>query len=135
MSMKTVFVVDDSGINLMKADEALSDHYEVITMLSASTMFELFDSVIPDMILLDIMMPDISGFDALKQLKADVRYKGIPVVFLTSLNDAAEETRGFEMGAADFIKKPFLKPILLDRIKTVLESGASNSNSGGNSGD
>ncbi|MCL2442693.1 MAG: response regulator [Treponema sp.] len=121
--MKTIFVVDDNGINLMKADEALSDHFNVFTILSAFTMFELFDDVIPDVILLDIMMPDINGFDVLERLKADVRYMGIPVIFLTSLNDAAEEARGYEIGAADFIKKPFSKPILLDRISKVLESG------------
>ncbi|MCL2759288.1 MAG: response regulator [Treponema sp.] len=123
--MKTIFVVDDNGINLMKADEALSDHFNVITISSAFTMFELFDDVIPDMILLDIMMPDINGFDVLERLKADVRYAGIPVIFLTSMNDAAEEARGYKMGAMDFIKKPFSKQILLDRIKTVLESGDS----------
>ena len=121
--MKTIFVVDDNGINLMKADEALADHYDVITISSAITMFEIFGDLIPDMILLDIMMPDMSGFDVLKRLKSDVRYKEIPVVFLTSINDAAQEARGYEMGAADFIKKPFSKPILLDRIKTVLEQG------------
>ena len=123
--MRTIFVVDDSGINLMKADEALTDHYNVITILSALTMFELFDDIIPDMILLDIMMPDISGFDVLERLKADARYAGIPVIFLTSMNDAAEEARGYEMGAVDFIKKPFSKQILLDRIKTVLDAGGS----------
>ena len=121
--MKTIFVVDDNGINLMKADEALTDHYNVITILSALTMFELLDDVLPDMILLDVMMPDISGFEVLERLKADARYAAIPVIFLTSINDAAEETRGYEMGAVDFIKKPFSKPVLLDRIKAVLESG------------
>jgi len=121
--MKTVFVVDDSGINLMKADEALTDHYNVFTIKSAFTMFKLFDDIIPDVILLDILMPDINGYDVMKRLKADVRYAGIPVIFLTSMNDAAEEARGYEMGAEDFIKKPFSKNILLDRIKTVLESG------------
>ena len=121
--MKTIFVVDDSGINLMKADEALRDHFNVITISSAFTMFDLFDDVIPDVILLDILMPDINGFDVLKRLKADARYEGIPVIFLTSIKEAAEEARGYEMGAEDFIKKPFSKNILLDRIKTVLESG------------
>jgi len=119
--MKTIFVVDDSGINLMKADEALADHFNVFTIASAFTMFELFDDIIPDMILLDIMMPDINGFDVLKRLKADARYAKIPVIFLTSTKDAAEETRGYEMGAVDFIFKPFSKPVLLDRIKSVLE--------------
>ena len=121
--MKTIFVVDDNGINLMKADEALTDHFNVITISSAYTMFELFNDVIPDLILLDIMMPDISGFDVLERLKADVRYAKIPVIFLTSMNDTAEEARGYEMGAVDFIKKPFSKQILLDRIKTVLDAG------------
>jgi len=120
--MKTIFVVDDNGTNLMMADEALTDHFNVITILSAFTMFELFDDIIPDMILLDIKMPDINGFDVLERLKADARYAGIPVIFLTSLNNADEETRGYKMGAADFIKKPFSKPILLNRIKTILES-------------
>ena len=118
--MKTIFVVDDNSTNLMMADEALTDHFNVITILSAFTMFELFDDSIPDMILLDIKMPDISGFDVLKRLKTDARYAGIPVIFLTSLNDAAEEERGYKMGAADFIKKPFSKPVLLERINTVL---------------
>ncbi|MCL2441365.1 MAG: response regulator [Treponema sp.] len=121
--MKTVFVVDDSGINLMKADEALSDHYNVFTIASAFTMFKLFDDIIPDVILLDILMPDINGYDVLKRLKADERYAGIPVIFLTSLNEAADEDYGYEIGAVDFIKKPFSEQILLDRIKIVLESG------------
>ena len=125
--MKTIFVVDDNGINLMKADEALTDHFNVITISSAFTMFELFDEVIPDLILLDILMPDINGFDVLERLKADEKFKGIPVIFLTSINDDTEEKRGYEMGAVDFIKKPFSKPILLDRIKTVLESETANS--------
>jgi len=121
--MKTIFVVDDSVINLAKADEALSDHYNVFTISSALTMFKLFDDIIPDLILLDILMPDINGYDVLKRLKADVRYKGIPVIFITSMNEAADEAHGYELGAVDFINKPFSKQILLDRIKTVLESG------------
>jgi len=119
--MKTIFVVDDSSINLSKADDALSDHYDVITISSALTMFELLDNLIPDIILLDIMMPGIDGFEALKRLKDDTRYEGIPVIFLTGRNDAATEARGFEMGILDIIEKPFSKEILLDRIKTALE--------------
>jgi len=133
--MKTIFVVDDNGINLMKADEALTDYFDVITISSALTMFELFDDVIPDMILLDIMMPEMDGFEALKRLKSDRRYEGFPVIFLTSINDSAEEARGYEMGAVDFIKKPFSKPFLLKRIKTILETRAAKSKSGGNAND
>ena len=120
--MEMIFVVDDSSINLAKADEALSEHYDVITILSASIMFELLEDVTPDIILLDIMMPEIDGFEALERLKSDTRYKGIPVIFLTSKNDAATEARGFGMGVSDFIEKPFSRAVLLNRIKTVLES-------------
>ena len=84
-------------------------------------MFEFFGKIIPDLILLDIMMPEINGFDALKQLKANTQYAKIPVIFLTSKNDIDTKTLGFELGIADFIEKPFSEPILLDRIKTILE--------------
>ena len=118
--MKTIFVVDDIITNLLMAEKALSDHYEVHTMLSASTMFELLDNVLPDLILLDIMMPDINGFDALKQLKADTRYAEIPVIFLSSKNDTATANLSFEIGGIDFIEKPFTEPDLLSRLTTIL---------------
>jgi len=119
--MKTIFAVDDNRINLLTAEEALSEQYNVFTLSSASLMFELFDDVMPDLILLDILMPDISGFEALKRLKADKRYASIPVIFLTSKKDADTEALGFEMGVVDFISKPFSKPVLLNRIKTHLD--------------
>jgi len=118
--MKTIFAVDDNRINLLTAEEALSEQYNVFTLSSAALMFELFDDVMPDLILLDILMPEISGFEALKRLKADKRYAGIPVIFLTSKKDADTEALGFEMGVVDFISKPFSKPVLLNRIKTHL---------------
>ncbi|MCL2196727.1 MAG: response regulator [Treponema sp.] len=118
--MKTIFVVDDNTVNLMTADKTLSDFYNVITLASASTMFEFLNNTIPDLILLDIMMPDIDGFEALKRLRADMNYTDIPVIFLTSKNDADTEALGFEMGVIDFISKPFSGPVLLNRIKTHL---------------
>ena len=118
--MKTIFVVDDNNINLVTADETLSDSYNVFTLASASTMFDLLNDIIPDLILLDIMMPEINGFEALKRLKADERYMRIPVMFLTSKNDINTEARGFEMGIVDFITKPFSKLALLNRIKAYL---------------
>jgi len=120
--MNTIFVVDDNSANLLVADELLSDDYDVITMLSVPKMFELLEKITPDLILLDIMMPDISGYDALEQLKADIRYKEIPVIFLTSKTDETAEKKGLEMGAADFVTKPFSAPVLLSRIEKVLHS-------------
>ena len=118
--MKMIFIVDDNNTNLLKADEVLSGHFNVITISSVVTMFEILDSVLPDIILLDIMMPDINGFDALKQLKADTRYENIPVVFLTGMKDDVSRTTGFELGAKDFIEKPFTESVLLSCINTVL---------------
>jgi len=117
---KTIFVVDDSITNLSIAEDALEKHYRVITMASADKMFALLDKVAPDLILLDVAMPGMSGFDAIKRLKADIRYAGIPVIFLTALTDSYNETYSIELGAADFITKPFSEPVLLHRIKQHL---------------
>ncbi|MCL2500824.1 MAG: response regulator [Defluviitaleaceae bacterium] len=118
--MKTIFAVDDNRINLLITEEVLSDRYEVITMLSAAVMFELLEEITPDLILLDIMMPEVDGFAALKRLKEDKRYEDIPVIFLTGKKDNDAEVLAFEMGITDFISKPFSAPILLNRVKMVL---------------
>ena len=118
--MKTIFVVDDNNVNLLAADEALSPHYRVFTLPSASSMFEILEDIIPDMILLDILMPEIDGFEALKLLKANNKWALIPVIFLTSRNDASTESIGLDLGAVDFISKPFSRPVLLNRIKVHL---------------
>ena len=118
--MKTIFVVDDNNANLIMAEAALSDQYNVFTLASASVMFELLEDVMPDLILLDIMMPEIDGFEALKQLKANPRHAEIPVMFLTGRNDSTTEVHGFEMGVMDFITKPFSGPVLLNRVKKHL---------------
>ena len=119
--MKTLFIVDDNIMNLLTAKEALSGHYNIITLSSATNMFEILEEVTPDLILLDILMPEVNGFEALGRLKSDKRYMDIPVIFLTGKTDTETESRGFEMGVIDFIGKPFSKPVLLNRIKSHLE--------------
>jgi putative two-component system response regulator len=119
--LKTIFIVDDNDVNLSTAEKALSKQYRAFTLPSASSMFELLNNVVPDLILLDILMPQMDGFEAMRLLKDDTRYQGIPVIFLSGRSDAATEARGLEMGAADFISKPFSEPVLLNRIKTHLE--------------
>jgi len=119
--MKTLFIVDDNIMNLMTAKEALTGHYNVITLSSAGNMFELLKDVQPDLILLDILMPVMNGFEALERLKADPNLTDIPVIFLTSKTDTDTEIRGFELGVIDFIGKPFSKPVLLNRIRAHLE--------------
>jgi len=90
-------------------------------MLSAAKMFALLEKVTPDLILLDIEMPEMSGFEALICLKANPSHKNIPVIFLTGYTDDSVEARGFELGVVDFIAKPFSTPVLLNRIKMHLE--------------
>jgi len=119
--MKTIFIVDDNDVNLSTAKKALSKQYRAFTLSSASAMFELLKDIMPDLILLDILMPEMDGFEAMQLLKGDGRYSDIPVLFLTGQNDAATEAHGFELGAVDFLSKPFSEPVLLNRIKTHLD--------------
>ena len=119
--MKTIFVVDDSDTNLSMAEVALEDNYRVMTMPSAAKMFNLLEKVTPDLILLDIEMPEMDGFQALKKLKSESLWVNIPVMFLTGRNDADVEVQGFELGAVDFVTKPFSASVLINRIKTHLD--------------
>jgi putative two-component system response regulator len=118
--LKTIFVIDDSDTNLSMAESVLEDQYHVMTMPSAAKMFELLKKITPDLILLDIEMPEMDGFQALEKLKADSQTTEIPVMFLTGRNDAVVEAQGFEMGAVDFVTKPFSAPVLINRIRTHL---------------
>jgi len=119
--MKTIFIVDDNDVNLSIAEKALSKQYRIFTLSTASDMFELLNNITPDLILLDILMPEMDGFEAMRLLKSDKRYSDIPVLFLTSRNDSSTEAHGFDMGAVDYVSKPFSEPVLLNRIKTHLE--------------
>lgn len=118
---KTIFVVDDNDTNLAMAKDALKEQYRVMTLPSADKMFAFLEKMIPDLILLDIEMPDQDGFQALEKLKAEPKYAKIPVIFLTGMSHAANEVRGFQLGVIDFISKPFSEPVLQNRVKTHLE--------------
>ena len=120
--MKKIFVVDDNTANLLVAEEALSEQYDVFTLSSAAAMFDLLNTVTPDLILLDLLMPQINGIEALKRLKDDTRYADIPVMILSASDVSTVEPFDFEMGVVYFIKKPFSKQVLLDLIKTRLSS-------------
>jgi len=119
--MKTIFVIDDSDTNLSMAKEALKEQYKVMTLPSAAKMFTLMEKITPNLILLDIEMPEMDGFEALRLLKSNGARADIPVIFLTSTTDAGVEARGFQLGVVDFITKPFSAPVLLNRIKCHLD--------------
>jgi len=114
---KTIFVVDDSISNLTMAAEALAPHFAVRTIPSGEKTIAILEKVKPDLILLDIEMPDMSGFEVLEQLKQDKRHMDIPIIFLTARTDFATETKALEMGVVDFVGKPFNPSVLLNRIK------------------
>jgi len=118
--MKTIFVIDDSEVNLTKVKQALENEYRVLTFVSAIRMFAVIKKVTPDLILLDIEMPETNGFQILETLKKDTKTAQIPVIFLTASNDEATETHCLEMGALDFITKPFSVPVMLNRIANFL---------------
>jgi len=112
-----IMLVDDSLGNLMVAKEALSDVYTVITVPSASKMFELLARYAPKLILLDIDMPEMNGYEAIKILKNHPKTKNIPVIFLTAMSDSSSELQGLSLGAIDYIIKPFSAALLKKRIE------------------
>ena len=113
---KKIFLVDDTEFSLVRTKQFLKDCYTVFTLDSSSRMFELLEKVKPDMILLDINMPDIDGYQALKILKANVRYAAIPVIFLSGKHDEESIIKGLSLGAVDHIVKPYTPKDLHDRI-------------------
>jgi len=119
--MKSIFIVDDSDTSLLLAKEALKEHYRVLTMSSAARLFKLMEKFIPDLILLDIEMPEMDGFETLQKLKSNNFYKDVPVIFLTNYREDSIESFGFELGVVDFISKPFSTPVLINRIKMQLD--------------
>jgi len=121
--MKTIFVIDDNPVNLATAKQALSGSYRVLTIPSAERMFSLFSKITPDLILLDIEMPEMDGFTALAKLMANEHTTKIPVMFLTASRDSEMEAKGLALGAMDFISKPFSAPVLLNRIANHLHIG------------
>jgi len=119
-SRKNIFLVDDEIINLKMGKSALSDFYNVFALESGASMFELLDVVLPDLILLDVNMPGMDGYEAIGLVKENERTSEIPVIFLTSINEKEMELKGLSMGAVDYIAKPFSGPLLLKRIEIHL---------------
>nr|WP_315020540.1 diguanylate cyclase [uncultured Aminipila sp.] len=119
--MKSILVVDDSQFNLMVVQKALEKDYEVTTKLNGKEGIKFAKNNAVDLILLDIEMAEISGIDTFKLLKKDSRLAKIPTIFLTGLTDHEVERTCLDLGARDFITKPFNEPVMLQRIKMVLE--------------
>ncbi|MDR1424508.1 MAG: response regulator [Azoarcus sp.] len=120
VNRKLVMLVDDNPANLMVGKENLASDYRVLTMPSAAKMFEMLGKHTPELILLDVDMPEMNGYDAIRKLKADPGTTDIPVIFLTAMSDAEHELQGLSLGAIDYISKPFSAPLLRKRVEVHL---------------
>ena len=118
--LKKIVTVDDSVTNRTILKNMLKPLYEVYPVESAVMMLKLLERVKADLILLDVEMPDINGFDAIRLLKNNPVTSDIPVMFVTALNSEKNEMQGLMLGAIDYIYKPFSAPLLLRRIETHL---------------
>ena len=122
----TILVVDDTPDNLALMSALLKNTYRVKVANHGDKGLRIATSVTPpDLILLDVMMPDIDGYEVCRRLKADPRTCHIPVIFLTARSEAEDEQKGLSLGAADYITKPISPPILLARVATQLTLKAS----------
>jgi phosphoserine phosphatase RsbU/P len=116
---KTVLVVDDAPSNIQIVSSILKDTYKVRVATSGTKALELMKvAPLPDLVLLDVAMPGISGYDVCSRLKVDPETRDVPVIFLTGQTEIEDETRGFEVGAVDYIHKPFSTPIVKARVHT-----------------
>jgi signal transduction histidine kinase len=117
----TILVIDDNPMNLKLLDITLSKQgYTIIKEDNGLNASQRVYETMPDLILLDIMLPDISGFEICQQLQTDPITQSIPIIFMTALTDTVDKVKGFSLGAVDYITKPFQKEELLARVRTHL---------------
>lgn len=121
-----ILVVDDTPANLSLMNDLLGTSYRIKAANSGARALRIAAAIPrPDLILLDIMMPEMDGFEVCRQLKADAQTRDIPVIFLTARTEVQDEQIGFQLGAVDYITKPISPPILLSRVQTHLTLKAS----------
>jgi len=117
----TVLIVDDNSANLGVLSDALDQAgYEVWAAKSGKMALERVKYALPDLILLDVMMPEIDGFETCRQLQANPKTQQVPIIFMTALSDTAHKVEGFQLGAVDYITKPFQQEEVLARVKLHL---------------
>ncbi len=122
MNKKKIMVVDDNVTNLNIARKALEDSYEVVLLLNGPKALKVLEKNKPDLILLDVEMPDMNGFEVIEKIKAmGSPYDEIPVIFVTAKDDTNSEFEGLDLGAVDYVIKPFSFPLLLKRVELHLK--------------
>jgi PleD family two-component response regulator len=116
-----ILIVDDTPTNIQILNETLEKDHKIFFALNGSEALKKVESLQPDLILLDIMMPVMDGFDVCRKLKEHELYKNIPIIFITALDQPDEESRGLRLGAADYVTKPFNPDIVMLRVRNHLE--------------
>ena len=117
---KTILAVDDTLANIDVVKGVLSQDYLVQAALNGKVALKIIEKQKPDLILLDIMMPDMDGYEVCRVLKSKEETKNIPIIFLTAKAQVDDETKGLSLGAIDYITKPISPPILKERVKNHL---------------
>src|SRR6516225_486040 len=118
---KVVLLVDDAPANIQVVNSILKDAYKIRVATNGAKALELAKGTpAPDLVLLDIVMPEMDGYEVCTRLKSDPETRDIPVIFLTGQTETEDETRGFEVGAVDYIHKPFSPAIVKARVHTHL---------------
>jgi diguanylate cyclase (GGDEF)-like protein len=117
-----ILIVDDTPANIQVLADALRDDYRVKVATNGPTALELASRDDgPDLVLLDVMMPDMDGYEVIRRLKAGDATRNVPVIFITAKSDPGDETQGFDLGAVDYIVKPFHMPIVRARVRTHVD--------------
>jgi len=119
--MQNILIVDDTRLNIKIMTDILADDYKIFCATSGKEALEIAMSQSIDLILLDIIMPEMDGYEVCKRLKSDQQTQNIPLIFITAMTNIEDETKGLEMGAIDYIFKPVSAPILRARVKNHLE--------------
>ena len=117
MEMESIVIIDDDRVTLEILSTSLFGSYEVHTFTCANEGFEFIKKTVPDLVLLDINMPDISGIDLCKKIKQEEHLDLTSVLFITALDSHVDEEKGLLAGAVDYINKPLCLPIIRNRIK------------------
>src|SRR5262249_53586741 len=120
-SKKLILIVDDTPTNVKVISGLLKDSFRTKVATSGERALEIATGAEkPDHILLDVMMPDMAGFEGYRRLKPNHETREIPVIFLTAKTDAVDEAKGFDVGAVDYIRKPIAPPVVIARVNRQL---------------
>ena len=125
LSECTVLIVDDAETNIDILLEILGEDYDVAVAMDGESALELVEDEPPDLILLDIMMPGMDGFEVCDRLKNNPKTADIPIIFLSALTETGEKQKGLDLGAVDFITKPLDAAVIRDKVKQHLNPNIS----------